>query len=69
MGLRETELTVGRRVMTSLDRVPDCYPWSERYGSIVEIERFMDRPPLISVRLDGEASHVIPCRLEDLDIE
>lgn len=69
MGLREVELTLGRRVMVPAERVPATYPWAERYGSIVNIERFMDNPPLISVCLDGEVAYVLTFRLEELDIE
>jgi hypothetical protein len=49
--------------------VPGKYPWAERYGTIVEIERFHGLEAMISVRLDGESAHIISCKLVDLDHE
>lgn len=69
MGLREVDLRVGKRVMVPKDKVPDRRPWAERYGTIIEIERFMGAAPVISVRLDGLTSHIIWFRLEELDHE
>lgn len=69
MSLRKSELKVGRRVMVPPGHVPGKYPWAERYGTIVEIERFHGLEAMISVRLDGESAHIISCKLVDLDHE
>lgn len=55
--------------MVPAERTPDCRPWAERYGAIIDVERFLGCAPLASVCLDGEGGHVILCRLEELDIE
>lgn len=69
MSLKESEMVIGRRVMVPAERVPDQYPWAERYGTIVEIDQFLDLEAWIRVRLDGEMAHVISCRLAELDHE
>lgn len=69
MSLREAELTVGRRVMVPVERVRHRYPWAQRYGSIVGVDRYLDCPPWVSVLLDGEGGCVLTFRLEELEVE
>lgn len=69
MSLKDRELVVGKRVMVPSERVPDRFPWAERYGVIVDVERFLDCRPWVQVLLDGDGACVLNFRQEELEPE
>lgn len=67
--MKVSELRVGLRVMVPQEKLTDGRPWQQRYGKVIEIESFLDTPPLVLVLLDGDSGRVVSCDPHEVDYE